>query len=244
MIHSKEDMTVRYRFPQGVTVAVRHYAGVCNPTAYSVFVCSHLPVCVGIRCLDVGAGSGIVGLTMAKLGAGKVDAVELEQNAKDALNTNVRLNGLIDKVRVIIGDAFKVIPDEATYDLIACNPPSLPMARPPAGGSLSMCCYGGMTGIEFIADLVHRITKWLRPGGSLLFVNTSLADLGTTQRTLKKAGFRFEIVAWRQLRFRKVYEQHIAWIRKREAMGKAIVLSRGGHLYELLFLIRAYMGKV
>lgn len=53
----------------------------------------------GHRVLDVGAGSGILGIAAARLGAAEVLALEGDPLATEALAENVALNGVADRVR-------------------------------------------------------------------------------------------------------------------------------------------------
>ena len=52
------------------------------------------------RVLDVGAGSGILGIAAAVLGAGHVDAVEIDPLVHDAIRGNARRNGVAERLTV------------------------------------------------------------------------------------------------------------------------------------------------
>jgi ribosomal protein L11 methyltransferase len=75
----------------------------------------------GKRLLDAGAGSGILSIAAIKLGARSSDALEVDPVAVSALNHNVELNGLTDKICVQVADVTKSLPVEGTYDLILAN---------------------------------------------------------------------------------------------------------------------------
>jgi ribosomal protein L11 methyltransferase len=75
----------------------------------------------GHQVLDAGAGSGILSIAAAKLGAARVDAVEIDQVAIPALRSNIALNELAERIRVIPGDVGSVIPSGARYDLVVAN---------------------------------------------------------------------------------------------------------------------------
>src|SRR5690606_7892226 len=71
--------------------------------------------------LDVGAGSGILSVGAILLGAKSVDAVEIDEYAAKALASNVELNGMADRIPVIVGDIAEVLPEETVYDIVLAN---------------------------------------------------------------------------------------------------------------------------
>jgi ribosomal protein L11 methyltransferase len=76
------------------------------------------------RVLDIGAGSGILGLAAARLGARRIDAVEIDAGVHAAIRHNAALNGVEERVRVLPDLAS--IPDDtrgagARYDLVFAN---------------------------------------------------------------------------------------------------------------------------
>jgi 16S rRNA (guanine1207-N2)-methyltransferase len=77
----------------------------------------------GDRVLDVGCGSGAVGLAAA-LRADNVHVIAIDSNARAVECTRVGavLNGIGDRIHVL-HDAHGRIPDPGTYDLVVGNPP-------------------------------------------------------------------------------------------------------------------------
>jgi ribosomal protein L11 methyltransferase len=74
----------------------------------------------GDRVLDLGTGSGILGIAALKLGAGNCVAVDVEKQAVKAARANVELNGLADRIRVEHG-SIDLVADEGPFDLILAN---------------------------------------------------------------------------------------------------------------------------
>jgi ribosomal protein L11 methyltransferase len=72
-----------------------------------------------MRVLDVGAGSGILAIAAARLGARVVEAVEIDPVAASVCRENVERNGVGDVVRVTSGSLDAMPP--ARYDLILAN---------------------------------------------------------------------------------------------------------------------------
>ena len=80
-----------------------------------------------VRMLDMGCGSGILGIAAVKLGVGSVNAVDIDQNSARIAAENYTVNG-IDATRfnVYAGDILKDTAlaekiGERPYDLIAAN---------------------------------------------------------------------------------------------------------------------------
>ncbi|MBV8275209.1 MAG: 50S ribosomal protein L11 methyltransferase [Verrucomicrobia bacterium] len=70
--------------------------------------------------LDVGTGTGILALAAAKLGAGRVEAIDADAIAVRTAKQNARLNRLSGKIRIWRQDVLKFRPESA-YDVVAAN---------------------------------------------------------------------------------------------------------------------------
>jgi ribosomal protein L11 methyltransferase len=69
------------------------------------------------RVLDVGSGSGILGIAAAVCGGGRVDSIEIDPLVHDAIRANARRNGVADRVHVAV-----TLPDAPPqYDLVFAN---------------------------------------------------------------------------------------------------------------------------
>ena len=73
----------------------------------------------GDSVLDFGAGSAVLGLAAARLGAGGVTAIDIDADAIDNATENTEINGLTDNIRLIQADAPGAAPGR--FDLIVCN---------------------------------------------------------------------------------------------------------------------------
>jgi len=70
---------------------------------------------------DLGAGSGILSIAAAKLGARRVVAVEMDSDATGNALDNIRGNGVGDRVHFIEGDAVTLLPLIGPVDVILAN---------------------------------------------------------------------------------------------------------------------------
>lgn len=79
----------------------------------------------GMHVLDLGCGSGILGIAAAKLGAASITAIDLESVAVEATLANAAVNGVQDAFRVAEGSLDERWPFEvspfAAFDLVLAN---------------------------------------------------------------------------------------------------------------------------
>ncbi len=75
----------------------------------------------GDRVADLGAGSAVLAIAAAKLGAAHVTAIELDHDAIANAEQNVTRNGVSDRVTVIEGDAELLLPFVAPVRVVLAN---------------------------------------------------------------------------------------------------------------------------
>jgi ribosomal protein L11 methyltransferase len=75
----------------------------------------------GDHVADLGAGSAVLAIVAAKLGATQVAAIELDPDAIGNAEENVARNGVSDRVTVIEGDAASLLPLVAPVRVITAN---------------------------------------------------------------------------------------------------------------------------
>ena len=75
----------------------------------------------GDRVADLGAGSAVLAIAAAKLGAGRVAAIELDHDAIANAAANVARNGAADVVTVLEGDAAILLPLVAPVRVVLAN---------------------------------------------------------------------------------------------------------------------------
>lgn len=71
------------------------------------------------RVIDVGTGTGVLSIAAAKLGAGKILALDLDEVAVNSAKINVKLNNVHDKVTVKQNNLIEGVTEE--HDLIVAN---------------------------------------------------------------------------------------------------------------------------
>ena len=78
-------------------------------------------ITAGVRVADLGAGSAVLAIAAAKLGAAQVAAIEVDAEAIANAEENVARNGVAGQVRVIEGDAGLLLPLVAPVDVVLAN---------------------------------------------------------------------------------------------------------------------------
>jgi ribosomal protein L11 methyltransferase len=94
----------------------------------------------GDRVADLGAGSGVLAIAAAKLGAARVAAIELDPDAIDNAESNVRINDVEDRVFILLGDAAVLLPLVAPVRVVLANivAPVLMTLLPAIDGALAV----------------------------------------------------------------------------------------------------------
>lgn len=75
----------------------------------------------GAMVADLGAGSAVLSIAAAKLGAARVYAIELDGDAIPDAERNVARNGVADRVHVFEADAAALLPLVAPVDVVLAN---------------------------------------------------------------------------------------------------------------------------
>ena len=73
-----------------------------------------------MRVADVGCGSGILSIAAAKLGAGEVQACDIDPLAVESTTKNTKINNVNDKIVISLGGAQDLF-TQAPFDLIFAN---------------------------------------------------------------------------------------------------------------------------
>ena len=148
------------------------------------------------RVLDLCAGSGCVGLALAKhLPGSRVTLGDLDEGALRICRQNIRRNDLTGRVAAMQMDALAKPPVHlGEFDAIVSNPPYIPDGDI-AGLDVSVRDYephlalkGGEDGLDFYRAICAQWTAALRAGGCLLF-EVGIGQADDVLRIMRSAGF-------------------------------------------------------
>lgn len=149
------------------------------------------PLGPGRTVLDLCTGSGLLAITAALSGASSV-AVDVSRRALLSARLNAALNGV--RVEALRGDLFEPVSDRR-FDVIVSNPPYLPApdAAPPQRG-LARAWDAGRRGRFFLDRICAEVVDYLKPGGVLLLIHSSVCGEQETISALSRGGLRTSVV--------------------------------------------------
>lgn len=126
------------------------------------------------RAADLCAGSGCIGITLAKLAKVPVKLVELSENALEYLRANIALNDVGSLCEAVHGD---VLSEETArklpmFDLIVTNPPYLTAQdmrelQTEVTFEPETALAGGEDGLDYYRRMIPLWSDRLKPGGML-----------------------------------------------------------------------------
>jgi release factor glutamine methyltransferase len=129
----------------------------------------------GIQIADVGAGSGILAVTLAKrLPSSRVTAIDVSPAALAIAKRNAERHGVADRIEWFESDVFSDVPEDRRFDIIVSNPPYVTTAEMASlAGDVrrfepELALHGGEQGTDVIARLIPQAAQRLAPEGWLL----------------------------------------------------------------------------
>jgi ribosomal protein L11 methyltransferase len=120
----------------------------------------------GDRVADLGAGSAVLSIAAAKLGAVRAVAIELDPDAIGNAEANIAANAVGDRVTMILGDAGDILQLVAPVDVVLANI---------------------LSGV--IRGLLPAIAASLAPGGRAIFSGIMTSEAGEMRAALAAAGW-------------------------------------------------------
>ncbi len=128
-----------------------------------------------ITIADVGAGSGIVAVTLAKhLPHANITMIDVSPAALKVAQGNAERTKVSDRIEAIESDLFAAVPADRKFDLIVSNPPYITSAEMQQLAvdvrryEPTLALDGGPEGTTVIERLIPQAAERLRPGGWLL----------------------------------------------------------------------------
>jgi release factor glutamine methyltransferase len=154
------------------------------PFADSLPLVKHFRVAPGESVLDVGTGSGVIGIFACYQGAGRVLGVDINPAAIQSATHNAQAHGFAGTMELRLSDLFEALGDEQ-FDVITAN---LPFRNKPAHDVVAMSQWD--TGFRTNTRFFEGVGRHLRPGGRIYFVQSNFGEIEAMKRLALAAGLR------------------------------------------------------
>lgn len=199
-------------------------AGVWNPTPHGVHLGNMLLELdfTGEHVLELGTGCGIHAILLARRGAAALTLTEIEASILENAQHNLRKHGVTVTIDTQVADWVHVA--GAPFDCLVTNPP--------------FAKSGKRYRRYFIDALIREAHKLVKPGGRLVFVQSSMADVPRTLRTLAEEAMEVSIVGEVDGPFREYYFEDPVYLREMAALPGSYDVRDGVH-YERLIVFEA-----
>ncbi|WP_297068645.1 HemK2/MTQ2 family protein methyltransferase [Thermococcus sp.] len=183
--------------PKYYSINLKLHPQVYEPAEDTFLLAENLAVREGDVALDIGTGTGLIALLMARK-AKFVLGVDVNPIAVELAGKNARLNG-IKNVEFRPSDLFENV--EGRFDIITFNTPYLP-GKPEE--PIDLALVGGETGREVLDRFIDGVRDHLKTGGRVQIVQSSITGIGETLRRLEKAGLKAKIIAKKHIFFEDI----------------------------------------
>ncbi|MFZ4439074.1 MAG: peptide chain release factor N(5)-glutamine methyltransferase [Syntrophales bacterium] len=164
---------------------------------------SYRPPGEGLRILDIGTGSGAIGIVVAReLPEARVVATDISAEALSVARRNAMANGVADRVDFFQGNLLAAV--SGKYDIICSNPPYIQDVQygllPPGIRDFEPrgALIAGPDGLDFYRRIIREGAHCLKPRGRIFL------EIGEGQRSQVEALFREEC-GYRDINCRKDY---------------------------------------
>jgi release factor glutamine methyltransferase len=174
-----EGQTVRYLDKEFLV-----YPNTFWPFADSMPLVRNFKVAPGESVLDVGTGSGVIGIFACYRGASRVVGVDINPAAIQSAAHNVRMHGFVDTMTVLQSNLFEALGDER-FDVITAN---LPFRNKPAHDVVAMSQWD--TEFKTNTRFFEGVGRHLKPEGRIYFVQSNFGEIAAMQRLARAAGLQ------------------------------------------------------
>jgi homocysteine S-methyltransferase len=176
------------------------------------------------RCLDLGCGTGLQTVQLARNGAAHVHAIDIDRAAVMNTMTNAFRNGVADRVSAAAADLFPWVPEER-YDVIVASLYQMPVDPFEQVSTHRPLDYWGR---NLLDHLLALLPEALAPDGVAYILQLSIIGQERTLEQLAERGFRSRVVDFSFFEFHDLFREKSAQIQRVEELSDAYHLALGG----------------
>jgi S-methylmethionine-dependent homocysteine/selenocysteine methylase/SAM-dependent methyltransferase len=185
------------------------------------------------RCLDIGCGSGLLAVQLARNGAAHVHAIDIDRTAVSNTLTNAFRNGVADRISAASVDLFPWVPDER-YDVIVASLYQMPVDPFEQVSTHRPLDYWGR---NLIDHLISLLPEALADDGVAYILQLSIIGQERTTEQLEALGYRSRVVDFGFFEFHELFADKSEQIRRVEELSDAYHLRLGATDVMVAYLV-------
>jgi S-methylmethionine-dependent homocysteine/selenocysteine methylase/SAM-dependent methyltransferase len=200
--------------------------GVFAPTQGSYLVWKYLyreGIGAHQRCLDIGCGSGLLTVQLARNGAAHVHGLDIEPAAVKNTMTNAFRNGVADRVSAAVQDLYPWVPEER-YDVIVASLYQTPVDPFEPVVSHRPLDYWGR---GLVDHLMRMLPEALADDGTAYVMQLSIIGERRTTQLLDRLGYQARVVDFGLFEFTELFNDARDQIARVEELSDAYHLKLG-----------------
>jgi S-methylmethionine-dependent homocysteine/selenocysteine methylase len=185
------------------------------------------------RCLDIGCGSGLLTVQLARNGAAHVHAIDIDETAVRNTLTNAFRNGVAKRVSAQPADLFPWVPGER-YDVIVASLYQMPVDPFEEDLTHRPRDYWGR---NLIDHLIQLLPQTLAEDGTAYIMQLSIIGQQRTIEQLEALGYSSRIVDFAFFAFHELFKEKSDQITRVEELSDAYHLRLGDEDVMVAYLI-------
>jgi S-methylmethionine-dependent homocysteine/selenocysteine methylase/SAM-dependent methyltransferase len=175
------------------------------------------------RCLDIGCGTGLLTVQLARNGAAHVHALDISAAAVKNTLSNAFRNGVADRVSAAVQDLYPWVPEER-YDLIVASLYQMPVDPFEPVVSHRPLDYWGR---GLIDHLIRMLPEALADDGTAYVMQLSIIGERRTTQLLERLGYQARVVDFGLFEFTDLFSDASDQIARVEELSDAYHLKLG-----------------
>jgi SAM-dependent methyltransferase len=210
--------------------------GVFVPTQGSFLIWKYLQregIGAHQRCLDIGCGTGLQTVQLARNGAAHVHALDIDEAAIKNTLTNAFRNGVADRVTAASQDLYPWVPEER-YDVIVASLYQVPVDPFEQVVTHRPLDYWGR---NLLDHLIRTLPEALADDGTAYILQLSIIGEKRTVQLLDQLGYRSRVVDFAFFESNGIFAERNEQLERVEARSDAYHLTLGDRDVMIAYLV-------